>query len=170
MRSRLLFVVLPLAFLAAFAVVISALAQGGAPPASTPPVVSTSATSTPAAPDDAEKREPAPIESVEVRPDGAQPGHYLAHVVFGLPGGCARPGGYEVSRAGNRFEIAVSVRVPAEPRPCTMIYGTSHYDVPLGALADGQAHIVRANDREIAYTPGSTAAARSNCSTPTPAR
>jgi hypothetical protein len=178
MRSRLLFAVLPTAFLAAFAVALSALAQSGTPPDSDPPVVSAPAISTPAAPgqtpaasappDYAESREPAPVESVEVRPDPAQPGHYLAHVVLGLPSGCARPGGYEVSREGNRFAIAVSIRVPAEPRPCTMIYGTSHDDVPLGALADGQTYTVRANDREITYTPGSPSPAAPS-ETPAPA-
>ena len=100
-----------------------------------------------------EKRERAPIEQVDIRPDGAQPGRYLAHVVFGLPSGCARPGGYEVKRLGERFEIAVSILVPAQPRPCTMIYGTSTYDVPLpGGLVPGQSYTVRVNDREATFT------------------
>jgi hypothetical protein len=151
MRYRFLLVLTPIAILAALAVAVSALAQD-AP--SLPP-------ETPLA----ERREPAPIESVEVRADPAGPGQYLAHVVFGLPSGCARPGGYEVHREGERFEIAVSIRRPAEPRPCTMIYGTSQYDVPLGQLDAGQSYTVRVNDHEVTFGPAPPAAT----STPAPA-
>jgi hypothetical protein len=159
MRLRFLLVLVPIAIVAALVVAVSALAQGAPPLAAEPPPAA------PAAGGYAEKREPAPIESVDIRPDPAGPGRYLAHVVFGLPGGCARPGGYEVHRDGDRLEVAVSIRLPAEARPCTMIYGTSRYDVPLGQLDAGRSYTVRVNDHEVTF--GKTPPAAT--STPAPA-
>jgi hypothetical protein len=143
-RTTLLLLILAAVFLA---VAVSGLAAQGAPP---PPAVAGTPT---AGAGPAEKRQPAPIEQVEVRPDASRPGRYVAHVVFGLPSGCAKPGGYEAERLGDRFEIAVAIRLPAEPRPCTAIYGTSPYEVPLtGELVPGQTYAVRVNDREATFT------------------
>ncbi|MQA00996.1 MAG: hypothetical protein GEU80_17055 [Dehalococcoidia bacterium] len=89
---------------------------------------------------------PAPIESVEIEVLESFPPQYMASIVAGLPGGCAEPGGHEVSREGNEVTIEVmNTRPPGDPI-CTMIYSTYTVNVNLGSdFVSGETYTVDVN-------------------------
>jgi putative lipoprotein len=90
---------------------------------------------------------PAPIETVEIVVSGSEPAEYSLHIVSGLPGGCAKFEGYEVSRDGNTIEVTVINLMPADPRTiCTAIYGYQGSEVALGSdLTPGETYTVVVN-------------------------
>ncbi len=100
----------------------------------------------PAKPAPGTRQDLAPIEKIEVSATKSLPPQYRAHVTYGLPSGCAKPGGYDVVRKGNVFEITVWNYMPSEPTPCTMIYGIASHSIPLGSdLTTGDTYTIRVN-------------------------
>lgn len=113
--------------------------------------------------------EPARIHEVSLIESPVKPGTWRLLVQYGLPGGCAVPGGY-VLRESFPHQVRVNIRMPADPsRACTMIYGYGDYEIELGGgyeacksydiLVNGDPHNVKAIS-PLATCP-SDAAARS---------
>lgn len=76
--------------------------------------------------------QPAPIHQVQLIESAVKPGSWKLHVQYGLPGGCASPGGY-VLMESFPHQVRVNIRMPADPsRACTMIYGYGAYEIELG--------------------------------------
>jgi hypothetical protein len=98
-------------------------------------------------------RELTPIDGdVTVEP-GTVAGTYVVVATGGLPGGCAEPGGYEIHQAGAMIDIDVYILVPAEPRPCTMIYKTYPIRIGLGdTLVAGTTYTVDLNGHTVTFT------------------
>lgn len=91
----------------------------------------------------------APIESVDVIVAESFPPQYFVEVGYGLPSGCVQRDDYEVTRDGNRIDIAVTILMPAPDVmvACTMIYGYDSYNVPLGIdFQSGESYTVVVND------------------------
>lgn len=89
----------------------------------------------------------APIESVEVVAATSYPAQYFAHVVSGLPSGCAKFYRYEVARSGERITITVSNTLPSAPVPCTQVYGYVDHNIALGSdFIAGGTYTVQVND------------------------
>ena len=67
----------------------------------------------------------APVEDATVLAPGERGGDYVLKITSGLPSGSARFNGYEVSRKGNEYFVAVTNLMPSpdEPIACTDIYG-----------------------------------------------
>jgi hypothetical protein len=98
-------------------------------------------------------REPAPIDGVVTVEPGNVAGTYVIVATGGLPGGCAEPGGYDIHQDGSNIDIDVYIMVPAEPRPCTMIYGTYPIRVGLGdSLVPGTTYAVDLNGQTVTFT------------------
>ena len=77
--------------------------------------------------------EPARIHEVSLIESPVKPGTWRLLVQYGLPGGCALPGGY-VLMESFPHQIRVNVRMPADPsRVCTMIYSYGDYEIELGS-------------------------------------
>jgi hypothetical protein len=100
------------------------------------------------------KRVIAPIEGVVIRSAESAPPAYFADVQYGLPSGCARPGGYEVTRSGDRIDIRVYYLHPSAPNVvCTMIYGIGTYNIPLGSdVTSGRTYSVDVNGKTTTFT------------------
>ena len=81
-------------------------------------------------------REPAPIESVELRSSEAEPTRYVLHVEFGLRNGCiepVEPGEYEVLTSFPP-QVSVNVLAPADKEmACTEQYRTASAEIELGS-------------------------------------
>jgi hypothetical protein len=96
----------------------------------------------------------APVESVELREDGAK---YGIEVVVALPDGCVSPGLYRVSRDGN--QVIVSVRnTYIEPlTTCADIESKHTWKINLGSdFAEGEWYVVLVNGNVgtwFQYTP-----------------
>ncbi|GEM_PF-2982482 len=76
--------------------------------------------------------QPAPIHEVSLSESATRPGLWFLHVQYGLPGGCARPGGYQLMESFPH-QVQVNILLPADPNmACTMIYGYGMYDIELG--------------------------------------
>ena len=91
----------------------------------------------------------APIESVEVIVGQSSPPQYIARVISGLPGGCARFEEITTERDGETTRIVVWNTMPAagESVVCTMIYGYAEHDVALGSdFTSQQRYTVEVND------------------------
>jgi hypothetical protein len=99
-------------------------------------------------------KELAPIEGVDILTLESFPPRYTAHVRYGLPNGCARPGGYDVLSQADEVHVSVYYLRPADPRTiCTMIYGIAEVDVPLGSgFAAGQTYAVVVNGTRHTFT------------------
>ena len=77
---------------------------------------------------------PAPIESLDVLVLESYPPQYILAVTSGLPNGCARFGGYEVTRDGDTILVAVTNLVPAdEGTICTDVCGVARHNISLGS-------------------------------------
>lgn len=75
----------------------------------------------------------APIEAVQLNIAESLPLQYSINAAYGLPSGCADPGGYTVTRDGNRVLISLYIQIPGDPETaCTLIYRTDELDIPLG--------------------------------------
>jgi hypothetical protein len=101
------------------------------------------------------KRVQAPIEDAQVLP-GAQPGTFVAQVKAGLPGGCARQGGYTVDRQSGPTVTVITVLVyntlPAiQNMACTQIYGLYNITADLGPLTAGPTYEIHVNDKTIPF-------------------
>ena len=90
---------------------------------------------------------PAPVESVKVVASETDPTLYALKIVSGLPGGCAKFKDYTTSLDGNTFTVAVTNLMPADPVPCTMIYGRHEGEVSLDYLAPGEVYTVVVNGK-----------------------
>ena len=91
----------------------------------------------------------APIESVEVIVGQSSPPQYIARVISGLPGGCARFEEITTERDGETVRITVWNTMPAvgESVVCTMIYGYAEHDIALGSdFTSQQRYTVEVND------------------------
>lgn len=77
--------------------------------------------------------EPARIHEVSLIESAVKPGNWRLRVQYGLPGGCALPGGYVVMESFPH-QVRVNILMPADPsRACTMIYSYGTYEIELGA-------------------------------------
>lgn len=100
-------------------------------------------------------RELAPIESVEIVVAESFPQQYFAHIVSGLPSGCASFDELTTDRSGDAIEIAVWNLVPApgELVACTAIYGYVEHNVPLGTdFTSGERYRLVVNGVEETFT------------------
>lgn len=90
----------------------------------------------------------APIESVEVRITNRIPPETSLRVVSGLPNGCATFERYEIDRAGEAINVAVTNTVPADPNAlCTLDYRTHESIIDLGTdFRNGVTYTVNVND------------------------
>ena len=94
----------------------------------------------------------APIESVQVLVLESFPQQYNLRVVAGLPNGCARPAGHEVSRSGNTIRVLVFNSRPTGMVACTQVYGTHELTVSLGSdFVSGIEYAVTVNDRSESF-------------------
>jgi len=76
--------------------------------------------------------EPARIHEVTLIESAVKPGTWRLRVQYGLPGGCALPGGYVLSESFPH-QVRVNILMPADPsRACTMIYSYGTYEIELG--------------------------------------
>jgi len=80
--------------------------------------------------------EPARIHEVSLIESAVKPGTWRLRVQYGLPGGCALPGGYVLSESFPH-QVRVNILMPADPsRACTMIYSYGTYEIELGGGYD----------------------------------
>jgi hypothetical protein len=76
--------------------------------------------------------QPAPIHEVTLIEYAVKPGTWILRVQYGLPGGCAKPGGY-VLMESFPHQVRVNILLPADPNiACTAIYGYGTYEIELG--------------------------------------
>ena len=74
----------------------------------------------------------APIHDISLIESAVKPQTWRLLVQYGLPGGCASPGGYVVMESFPH-QVQVKIQMPADPsRACTMIYSYGTYDIELG--------------------------------------
>ena len=96
----------------------------------------------------------APIESIDILTRETFPPGYTAHIVSGLPGGCARFNLAEVlERTGNTITIRVTNTMPADPNTiCTAIYGYKETNLDLGTnFTARQTYTVHVNDKTTPF-------------------
>jgi len=92
----------------------------------------------------------APIEQADILVLESFPPQYTLHVVAGLPSGCAKPAGHEVTRSGDVIRVRVYNSMPVGDVACTMIYGTYELNIPLGSdFRSGRDYVVEVNDRRL---------------------
>lgn len=93
----------------------------------------------------------APIESVVINIAESFPPQFFVQVRSGLPNGCAKFGGFEVTQDGDITRIAVTNLVPVDPNTiCTQVYGTVENNIPLGSdFVGGTKYTVRVNDAAL---------------------
>ena len=115
-------------------------------PTTTEPAPTEPATTEPAPAETKMVVTPAPVEEIKVVFSGSDPGEYTLEIVSGLPGGCAKFTEYATSIDGNAIAVTVTNLVPAEPVPCTAIYGRHEGDVRLSSeLMPGETYSVTVN-------------------------
>jgi hypothetical protein len=77
-------------------------------------------------------KRPAQIESVSLNALVSDVNQWVLRVEYGLPGGCAKPGGY-VIKESFPHQVDVFVELPADPNiACTKEYRIGTYEIPLG--------------------------------------
>ncbi len=125
------------------------------------PLIGTSPTPTPSQSADPVFVETlAPIENVEVQVAESFPLQYFLLITLGLPNGCARFDGYEVTRDGEDVRVRVTNLTPApgETMACTMIYGIVETNIALGSDFDpAKTYNVAVNDFTTTFTTESAA-------------
>jgi hypothetical protein len=93
--------------------------------------------------------EPAPIHEVSLIGSTVKPVSWKLRVQYGLPGGCAAPGGY-VLKESFPHQVLINILMPADPsRACTMIYSYGTYDIELG----GGYEVCKSYDISVNGTP-----------------
>ena len=99
------------------------------------------------------QRVPAPIEDARIDAT-AGGGRFVLLGNAGLPGGCAEPAGYEITRREGVIDVDVYILVPADDRPCTKIYSTYHLAIDLGTdIRPGREYIVDVNGTLLTHGP-----------------
>lgn len=96
----------------------------------------------------------APIESIEILVRESFPPGYTAHIVSGLPSGCARFNmATVVERTGNHVAVKVTNTMPADRRTvCTAIYGYKETNLDLGTnFKSGETYTVDVNDKSKSF-------------------
>jgi len=96
----------------------------------------------------------APIDGLDIIVRESFPPQYAAHIVSGLPSGCAQFDKAEITgRSGNEITIRVTNTLPDDPNlACTAIYGTHETTVELGSdFASGTTYTVRVNDTWVEF-------------------
>jgi hypothetical protein len=99
-------------------------------------------------------QELAPIEDVAIRIAESFPPQYFVEIRYGLRNGCIQADDYEVTRDGNRIDIAVTVFAPAPEANiiCTQLYGTDTRNVVLGTdFQPGETYTVNVNDQTTTF-------------------
>ncbi|MFN8618085.1 MAG: hypothetical protein U0837_13395 [Dehalococcoidia bacterium] len=97
----------------------------------------------------------APIESIDILVRESFPPGYTAHIVSGLPSGCAKFNmAAVVERTGNHIAVKVTNTMPADSHTaCTAIYGYKESNVDLGTnFTSGQTYTVDVNDKSKSFT------------------
>lgn len=113
-----------------------------------------------ATPTPATKVVDAPIESIDILVRESFPPGYTAHIVSGLPSGCAKFNmATVVERTGNHIAVKVTNTMPADPHAaCTAIYGYKETNLDLGTnFTSGQTYTVDVNDKSKSFTAQSAA-------------
>ncbi len=94
----------------------------------------------------------APIESAKVAVLESAPPQYRLQVKAGLPSGCAKPGGYEVTKSANDVRVTVYNTMPTGNPVCTAIYGTYDVSIDLGpGFVAGQEYRVNVNGTQVTF-------------------
>ena len=97
----------------------------------------------------------APIEKVEILVRESNPPGYTAHIVSGLPSGCARFHSAAITgRPGDTNTIAVKNTMPADANTvCTAIYGYHESNLDLGKdFVPRQTYTVAVNGQTSTFT------------------
>jgi hypothetical protein len=96
----------------------------------------------------------APIDDLELITRESFPPQYAIRVVSGLPNGCHKFNGHELSRDGTNITIRVTNRVPTDPNVvCTQVYGQHEEVVELGAdFESGAQYTVHVNEKTLTFT------------------
>ncbi|MGE3075369.1 MAG: hypothetical protein AB7N24_16560 [Dehalococcoidia bacterium] len=92
----------------------------------------------------------APIDGLDILVRESFPPGYTAHILSGLPTGCARfDAATLVGRSGTTITIRVTNTEPTDTHiACTAIYGTHESNVDLGQdFTSGTTYTVRVNDK-----------------------
>jgi hypothetical protein len=96
--------------------------------------------------------QPAPIDRVEVVVRESAPPQVALRVTAGLPSGCAKPGTYTVTRAGDTITVTVLNSLPTGDQICTAIYGTYDLNIDLGSdFHSGVTYTVKVNDKTTTF-------------------
>ena len=126
----------------------------GAPPAPSPPALSTP-DATVEAPHGADTVVvPAQVLAVQIDIAESDPPQYFARVTSGLSSSCVEPEGYELTHQGYSVEITVYSREPSPAAQivCAAVYREHESSVPLGSdFQSGQKYTLKANDKEITF-------------------
>ncbi len=99
------------------------------------------------------ERVDAPIDGLEVLTLESFPPQYVLLVSAGLPSGCAKPAGYEGSRAGAVIQILVHNSMPTGQGACAAIYGMYELNIPLGSdFEPGATYVIEVNGQTVGFT------------------
>lgn len=94
----------------------------------------------------------APIEAASVAILESVPPQYRLQVKAGLPSGCAKADGHEVTRSGNDVRVAVYNTLPSGNVICTQIYGIYDLSIDLGTgFVAGQEYRVNVNGTMLTF-------------------
>ena len=96
----------------------------------------------------------APIDGLDILVRESAPPGYTAHIVSGLPSGCAKFESAQVTgRSANTITIAVKNTLPnGKDIACTAIYGSYESNVDLGKdFVSGETYTVKVNDAETTF-------------------
>lgn len=94
----------------------------------------------------------APIETARVAVLESYPPQYRLQVRAGLPNGCAKPDGFEVTRSGDDIRVAVYNSMPVGNVVCTQVYGTYELSIDLGtAFVSGRQYGVTVNEKALTF-------------------
>lgn len=96
----------------------------------------------------------APIESIDILVRESFPPGYTAHIVSGLPSGCAKFNmAVVVERTGNHIAVKVTNTMPVDPKTvCTAIYGYHETNLDLGtSFKGGETYTVDVNDKSRSF-------------------
>lgn len=96
----------------------------------------------------------APIESIDIVVRESSPPGYTAHIVSGLPSGCAKfDKAVVIERTGNHIAVKVTNTMPADKNTaCTAIYGTKETNLDLGTnFKSGESYTVDVNDKSKSF-------------------
>jgi hypothetical protein len=94
----------------------------------------------------------APIDGLDIAVLESFPPQYLLQIQAGLPSGCAKADGYELSRSGNDIRVAVYNTLPAGNPVCTAIYGMYDLNINLGSdFTPGREYRLNVNGEIITF-------------------